>query len=699
VPARELIVGSDFSGARGARDQRRKIIALAAIRDADGRYTIAPDGFNARVLATPRQPGWTAAELADTLVSGEPARVAAFDFPFSIPAPLLDDPAFAARVGHDGAFGSWAAFNRFVAARLPLTPPLDFTPLAPWRDKTLWQKRATDRAASAQPPLKSVMPVLFNMTLLGNALLAALAASGGYRIRPFDEQAALIGGATGETGPANEVVEIYPALTMRGLGFRGYKRDPVGAIATALAGCAARGIAVTLDPALRRFCEVYTTAPPPGRDPDASDALIALLTAILHREGQTAEVLPAEAAALRPIEGAVWGLRADTGPMRDTTVPVVTNARTMNDRRLMSMRRRTTMRDESRAFLHGLLEAAGPSNYEIAAARVWRAEAAKFCAEVTPDVNGNTIARLRGAVAPGAKKVVLCGHIDEIGLIVTHVNGDGTLAFRGIGGWDVPVLIGQRIRILARGGDVTGVIGRKAIHLMRDEDRDRAARLDDLWIDIGAADKEAAAARVRVGDAAVIDVLPVMLSDDLIASRALDDRCCAFIALETLRLLSEGEAPWCDVYAAATVQEEITLRGAHTVAATLAPDVAIALDVTHASDRPGVAPQEVGEHGCGSGAAILRGGVANELLVDLLIATAAREGLSHTLEPSGGRSGTDADALVLNGRGTAGAVISVPCRYMHSPVEVVSLADVETCAKLLAATIRAIGPETSFVPE
>jgi endoglucanase len=357
------------------------------------------------------------------------------------------------------------------------------------------------------------------------------------------------------------------------------------------------------------------------------------------------------------------------------------------------------MRDESRAFLQRLLEAAGPSNYEIAAARVWRTEAAKFCAEVTPDVNGNTIARLRSDVAAGVKKVVLCGHIDEIGLIVTHVNDDGTLAFRGIGGWDAHVLVGQRIRILARGGDVTGVIGRKAIHLMRSEDRDRAARLDELWIDIGAKDKEAAAARVRVGDAAVIDVQPVMLTDDLIASRALDDRCCAFIALETLRLLSEGEAPPCDVYAAATVQEEITMRGAHTVAATLAPDVAIALDVTHASDRPGVAPQEVGEHGCGSGAAILRGGVANDLLVDLLIDTAEREGLPHTLEPSGGRSGTDADALVINGRGTAGAVISVPCRYMHSPVEVVSLADIETCARLLAAAIRAIGPATSFVPE
>ncbi len=684
MPTRELIVGSDFSGARGARDQRRKIVALAAIREPEGRYTIAPDGFNARILASPQQPGWTAAELAATLIDGEPARVVGFDFPFSIPAPLLADPAFAARVGHDGAFGSWAAFNRFVAARLPLAPPLDFTPLAPWRDKTLWQKRATDRAASAQPPLKSVMPVLFNMTLLGNALLAALAASGRYRVRPFME-----------TGPANEVIEIYPGITMRALSFRGYKRDPSGAIAAALAGCADRGIVVTLDPRLRRFCEEYTTAPPPGRDPDASDALIALLTAILHREGHTAEVLPAEALALRPLEGAVWGLRTDARAMRDTTPLDTMNSRTMRD----DETRRTTMRDESRAFLHRLLGAAGPSNYEIAAARVWRAEARKFCAEVTPDVNGNTIARLRSDVAAGAKKVVLCGHIDEIGLIVTHINSDGTLAFRGIGGWDAQVLVGQRIRVLARGGDVTGVIGRKAIHLMRGEDRDRAARLEDLWIDIGAKDKEAAAARVRVGDAAVIDVLPIMLTDDLIASRALDDRCCAYIALETLRLLSAGEAPWCDVYAAATVQEEITMRGAHTVAATLAPDVAIALDVTHASDRPGVAPQEVGEHGCGSGAAILRGSVANDLLVDLLVDTAEREGLSYTLEPSGGRSGTDADALTLNGRGTAGAVISVPCRYMHSPVEVVSLADIETCAKLLAAAIRAIGPETSFVPE
>ena len=206
-------------------------------------------------------------------------------------------------------------------------------------------------------------------------------------------------------------------------------------------------------------------------------------------------------------------------------------------------------------------------------------------------------------------------------------------------------------------------------------------------------------ALVRVGDPTVIDAAPVMLGDDLIASRALDDRCCAFIALEALRLLGEsGEPPRADVYAAATVQEEITLRGARTVAAALAPDVAIALDVTHATDRPGAAAAEVGDHGCGSGAAILRGSVANEALAALLIATAEREGLQYTIEAAGGRSGTDADALVVTGAGLAGGCVSIPCRYMHSPVEVVSLGDLETAARLLAATIRAIGPETDFVP-
>ena len=142
------------------------------------------------------------------------------------------------------------------------------------------------------------------------------------------------------------------------------------------------------------------------------------------------------------------------------------------------------------------------------AARVWRAEAERFCAAVTADVNGNSIARLRANAPAGAKKVLLCGHIDEIGLIITHINDDGTLAFRGIGGWDPQVLVGQRVRILARGGDAIGVIGRKAIHLMRGVDRDRAVKLEDLWIDLGAKGKDEAAAWVRVGDAVHILASP-----------------------------------------------------------------------------------------------------------------------------------------------------------------------------------------------
>jgi endoglucanase len=242
------------------------------------------------------------------------------------------------------------------------------------------------------------------------------------------------------------------------------------------------------------------------------------------------------------------------------------------------------------------------------------------------------------------------------------------------------------------------VIGRKPTHLLRGDERDRAVKLDDLWIDLGAGGRDSLAGRVRVGDPAVIDVRPAVLEGGLIASRALDNRCCAFIALEALRLLGEGEPPRADVYAVATVQEEVGGRGAHNVAAALAPDVAIALDVTHATDRPGADPAEVGDHHCGSGAAILRGSVANEALAALLIAIAEREGLPYTLEAAGGRSGTDADSLVVTGRGMAGGVVSVPCRYMHSPVEVVSLEDLETCAKLLAATIRVIGPETDFTP-
>lgn len=356
------------------------------------------------------------------------------------------------------------------------------------------------------------------------------------------------------------------------------------------------------------------------------------------------------------------------------------------------------MREGARTFLFQLLEAIGPAGYEAPAARIWREEAATVAASVTTDINGNTLARLRNDPPPGARKVLLAGHIDEIGLVITHLKDDGTLAFRAIGGWDPQLLAGQRVRVATRSGTISGVIGRTPIHLTRGEARDKAVRLEDLWIDLGLTTKEETARLVRVGDPAVLDAPPIELAGGALASRALDNRISAFIVLETMRLLATGAPPRVDVYAAATVQEETTMRGAHTVAGLLQPDIAIALDVTHSSDRPGVTPEEVGQHGLGSGAAILRGGVANEALGDLLQRTAVAEALPYTVEALGGRSGTDADAMSLAGQGRAAAVVSVPCRYMHSPVEVVSLADVDVVTRLLAATIRSLEPEVDLRP-
>ena len=632
------VIAIDWSGRQGP--DQRKTIWLA---EAQGRALVR--------LENGRTRDEVAAHLIDE-TRRDPRCIVGFDFAFSMPGWFL------AERGFDTAPDLWSLAEREAERWLATCEPPFWGRPGKGKPPGIEQFRHADRAV---PRTAGIVPKpVFQIggagavgtgSLRGMPILARLRAAG-FTVWPFDPPG------------WPRVVEIYPRLLTGAV--------TKSSAAARLAYLAARPWAIPTN-----LQEVAAASE------DAFDAAISAILMTQHTDDLGELPHATNPQILR--EGAIWhpGWRSDPVP----TMPPVRQAR-----------REGTMREESKGFLTRLLEAAGPSNYEVAAARVWRAEAERFCAEVTADVNGNSIARLRADAPAGAKKVLLCGHIDEIGLIITHVNDDGTLAFRGIGGWDPQVLVGQRIRVLVRGGDVTGVIGRKAIHLLRGEDRDRAVKLEDLWIDIGAKEKEEAAARVRVGDAAVIDVVPVMLTDDLIASRALDDRCCAFIALETLRLLSEGEPPQCDVYAAATVQEEITFRGAHTVAATVAPDVAIALDVTHSSDRPGVSPQEVGAHACGSGAAINRGSVSNDLLVDLLIDTAEREGLAYTLEAAGGRSGTDADAMVVTGRGMAGGVVSVPCRYMHSPVEVISLADLETCAKLLAATIRAIGPETDFVP-
>ncbi|MFN4293579.1 MAG: M42 family metallopeptidase [Thermoflexales bacterium] len=353
------------------------------------------------------------------------------------------------------------------------------------------------------------------------------------------------------------------------------------------------------------------------------------------------------------------------------------------------------MNERSIAFLKRLLSAPGPSGDEAAPARAWREEAMTFADEVRADVRGNSYAVLNGA--EGAPRVLLAGHIDEIGLMVTHVDEEGYLWFAPIGGWDPQVLVGQRVRLLGKQGDVIGVIGKKAIHLMKPDERDKASKIEDLWIDIGAKNRDEALARVRVGAAGVIDAPAYDFPNGRIVSRSIDNRIGAFTVLEALRLLAQAR-PVATVAAVATVQEEITFAGAHTSAFSFAPQAAIVVDVTHATDHPDANKRRSGDVKLGGGPVISRGSAGSPVVFDMLVGLAEREGIPYAVEASPRATGTDADAIHLSRGGVATGVISIPNRYMHSPNEMIALSDVENAAKLIAAFARELTPETDFTP-
>jgi len=344
-----------------------------------------------------------------------------------------------------------------------------------------------------------------------------------------------------------------------------------------------------------------------------------------------------------------------------------------------------------------LLAAPGPAGHEVRAARVWRGYGEEFGAKVRVDAAGNSLATVLGGGA-GRPRLMLAGHIDEIGLIVTAIDEKGYASVEGLGGWDATVLAGQRVRVLAREGDIPGVIGRKPTHLMTSEEEGKAPRLKDLWIDIGARDRADAQVAIRVGDPIVIDAAPIELRAGRIASRALDNRAGAFVVIEALRLLAVEPAPHAEVTAVATTGEEAGFVGAAAGAFGIEPDAAIAVDVTFSNDDPGGEPKRSGEHPLGSGPAIGRWAGANLALTDLLVSAAEEEGIPYTVEAMGRRSGTDADAILRVRAGIPSALVSVPLRYMHTPVEVASLDDLAACARLLAATCRRFTPDTELRP-
>ncbi len=346
-----------------------------------------------------------------------------------------------------------------------------------------------------------------------------------------------------------------------------------------------------------------------------------------------------------------------------------------------------------------LLGARGPSGNESAPTAVWIRAAQTFGGHVSVDVVGTPSVCVppRHGDDAQARRLVVMGHIDEIGLIVTHIDDQGYLWFREVGGWDAQILVGQRVVLMTRAGELHGVIGRKPIHLLRDEERKKVVEVRDLHIDVGASDGEEAAGMVRIGDVAVIAGEPLQLPHGRLASRALDNRLGSFVALEAARIVARaGGAPSWEVVGVAAVQEETTFGGSRTSAFSLEPDAAIVVDVTHATDAPGIDVKEAGKHELGSGPVISRGSTLHPALFELLHDTASEEQIPFTLEASGRNTGTDADAVHLSRGGVPTALVSIPLRYMHSPVELVALQDVHACAKLIAAMALKLSADTSL---
>ncbi len=345
-------------------------------------------------------------------------------------------------------------------------------------------------------------------------------------------------------------------------------------------------------------------------------------------------------------------------------------------------------------LLRAILTANGPSGHEAEAARVWRDGCSEWAAEVSTDVVGSSRALAPGIA--GGPTLAIVGHIDEIGLMVSHIDDEGFLRFQQVGGWDPVILVGQRVRLITRDGPVLGVVGRKPVHLLRDDDRKQAPESRTLHIDIGAKDGDDARSRVRLGDVAVIDADPVEYPNNRLVARALDNRVGCYVAAEAARLVTvAGGAPG-DVVALAVTQEETNFAGARTTAFSLNPDVAIVVDGTFATDQPGIELGEITKHPLGSGPAIERGASLHPKVFELLYDTAEAERIPFTVSTSGRNTGTDADAVIMARGGIPTGLVCVPMRYMHSPVEMVDLADIEATARLLAAFAARLEPGMSF---
>jgi endoglucanase len=352
------------------------------------------------------------------------------------------------------------------------------------------------------------------------------------------------------------------------------------------------------------------------------------------------------------------------------------------------------MRKESMRFLEALVTTPSPSGFEEQIQALCKRYIAPFVDKVYKDVHGNQYAVKN---PKGKLRVMLAGHVDEIGLMVNSIDGKGFLSIVSVGGVDTAVLGGQRVHVHTSRGPVPGVIGRTAIHLTEPDDRGKALKMHELWVDIGAKDKKDAERTVAVGDPMTIDAGFLPLRNNKVVARGLDDRIGAFVVIETMRLLERRKVD-CAVFCVTTVQEEVGLRGAVTSSYGCDPHVGIAVDVDHAMDYPSADPKRYGGGNVNGGPIIARGANINPIVGRGLIDVAKRKKIPYQIAAAPRATGTDANVMQLSRGGTATGLVGVPNRYMHSPVELVSLKDAENASKLITEWVCTLKPGMTFIP-
>ncbi len=348
-----------------------------------------------------------------------------------------------------------------------------------------------------------------------------------------------------------------------------------------------------------------------------------------------------------------------------------------------------------RKFFTELVEAPSPSGFEQPAQDVYRRFVKNYTDNIKTDVHGNVIALKEGK---GKLKTMICGHVDEIGFMVNYIDNEGFLYVKPIGGFDVNLLPGLRVNVYGAKGIVRGVFGKKAIHLLTDEERNKGVKFSELWIDIGASDKKDAEKRVTIGDIVTFSPGLEILNKDIITTKATDNKVGVFVAAAVLHYLVREEVVT-NLYSVSAVQEEIGLRGSRTSAYGINPDVGIAIDVTCASDHPGTDKKKIGDIAIGKGPTIAVGPNINPKVFELLKEAAKRKKIKYQIEVESGGTGTDANTIQLTREGVATGLVGVPNRYMHSPNEIISLQDLVETAQLITEFIRLINDKTDFIPK